>query len=596
VRTIDALPARAAAAVAVDAVAASSPSRRPGGRFVDARFLKLLVIVNGFVPLVLLLWDAYRHQLGVNEVNFAIRTTGLVGLVCLVLALAVSPLRKLTGWNLLVAVRRALGLFAFLYIAVHFAIFFAWDRAGSVSDTLNEIVTRVYLWFGTAALVLMIPLAITSTDAMVTRLGAKRWKLLHRLAYLAAIGGVVHYVLLVKADLRQPIVFAAVLGALLVFRAGAHYVDLRRAVVKATAKAAAAKTASAPATKRAFWSGELRLARIFAETSDVKTFRFVNPAGGRLPFAHVPGQYLNLALVIDGKRVNRSYTIASSPARADYCEITVRRVKDGYASAHLHDTWREGQLVKVGAPAGKFVFTGAEASRVVLIAGGVGVTPMMSIVRALTDRGWDGDIYLVFAVRTVEGIIFADELAYLQRRFPRLHVCVTVSDDADPTWTGKRGVVTAELLRDFVPAFTRGPVLLCGPDPMMVAMRKLLVGELGLPDADVAQEAFVSPPAGAPAATALGEEAVPSEGASVTFQRAGKTASLADLTVLEAAEECGVSIPYECRSGICGQCKTRLVAGKVAMDVQDALTPGDRAKGLILACQARPVRDVVVDA
>lgn len=590
--------------------------RLPGqlpGRLIDARFAKRLVLVNGVVPLVLLAWDAYHHQLGVNEVNFAIRTTGLLGLVFLVLSLLVTPLRRLTGWNTLIAIRRNLGVFGFVYLATHVTIFFAFDRGGSITSTLTEIALRVYLWFGTAALVMMIPLAATSTDGMVSRLGARRWKLLHRLAYPIAICGVVHYYLLVKSDVRQPFAFGVVAAALLVYRLVHHYVDLRAEVRAAHRKLARARSA-APPRKRKFWSGELKVARIFDETRDVKTFRLVAPAGGPLPFDHVAGQYLNLALTIDGKRVNRSYTIASSPTRRDACEISVKRAADGYASRHLHETLREGSVLKVSAPAGRFVFPDGEASRCVLIAGGVGITPMMSTVRSLTDRCWPGEIYLVFSVRTLDDVVFRDELAYLQARFPNLHVRVTLTNDPDSVWDGARGQISRAMLESFVPELTRGPVLLCGPDPMMTAMRRLLVDQLGIPDAEVMQEAFVSPPALASeddgSATASPEPVVgdslidrfgsgPPAGeiASVRFQRTGKMAELpAELTVLEAAEDAGVTIAFECRSGICGQCKTHLISGTVTMNVQDALTPADRSKRLILACQARAVGDVVVDA
>lgn len=600
------------AAAAVDATApraAQLPGRSPG-KLIDTRFAKRIVMINGAVPIALLAWDAYHHQLGVNEVNFAIRTTGLVGLVCLVLSLLVTPLRRLTGWNTLIAIRRNLGVFAFVYLASHFAIFFVFDREASVASMLDEIALRVYLWFGAAALVLMIPLAVTSTDAMVSRFGARRWKRLHRLAYPIAIAGVVHYILLVKSDVRQPVVFAAVIGGLLVYRVVFHYVDLRAELRAAHDKLARSRQLAPPKRKR-FWSGELRVARIFDETPDVKTFRLVAPDGGPLPFDYLAGQYLNLALTIDGKRVNRSYTIASSPTRADYCEISVKRAADGHASRHLHATLREGSVLKVGAPAGRFVFAPDQAARCVLIAGGVGITPMMSTVRSLTDRCWPGEIYLMFSVRALSDIAFRDELDYLQARFPNLHVRVTLTGDPDCVWAGARGQISRAMIEGFAPGLTRGPILLCGPDRMMTAMRRLLVDELGIPDGEVLQEAFVSPPALAPAPASGDAEpsaAVPGEPgpgvgpgdgaiASVRFQRAGKSVEAqADLTVLEAAEDAGVAIPFECRSGICGQCKTHLISGTVMMDVQDALTPADRSKRLILACQARAVGDVVVDA
>src|SRR5580765_2795167 len=108
----------------------------PTTKLVDGRFAKWLVIVNGVVPLALLGWDAARHPLGVNEVNFAIRTTGLVELVLLVVSLAITPLRKRTGWNQLISTRRNLGVLVFPYIAIHYAIFFWWDRGNDVGCTL----------------------------------------------------------------------------------------------------------------------------------------------------------------------------------------------------------------------------------------------------------------------------------------------------------------------------------------------------------------------------------------------------------------------------------------------------------------------------
>jgi ferredoxin len=184
----------------------------------------------------------------------------------------------------------------------------------------------------------------------------------------------------------------------------------------------------------------------------------------------------------------------------------------------------------------------------------------------------------------------------LQARFPNLHVRITVSGEIDATWDGERGHITREMIERFVPDLRRGPIMLCGPDAMMTAMRSLFVA-IGVPDVDIHQEAFVSPPT--PAAGEPEPELVEvAEGArNLRFERAGKDVDLTNgTTVLEAAEECGVAIPFECRSGICGQCKTKLISGRVVMAVQDALTRADKQKGLILACQARAVKDTVVDA
>jgi glycine betaine catabolism B len=189
----------------------------------DIHFAKLLVLVNCAVPATLLGWDAWHHKLGANPVNCAILTTGLMALIFLMLTLAVTPLRKITGLNWLISFRRMLGLYAFFYVCAHFLIFFSLDRGFSASSTLHEIIKRKYLWLGITGLLVMVPLAVTSTNAMIKRLGGKRWRTLHRLAYVAAVAGVIHYYMQVKADVRQPLAFATVLAILLGYRVVAYW-------------------------------------------------------------------------------------------------------------------------------------------------------------------------------------------------------------------------------------------------------------------------------------------------------------------------------------------------------------------------------------
>ena len=184
----------------------------------DIQFAKLLILVNGAVPLALVIWDAWHHKLGANPQNFAILTTGMMTLIFLVLTMALTPMRKIMGWNWLIQFRRMLGLYAFFYGCVHFSLFFSLDRAFSLSSTLAEMLKRKYLIVGSTGLLVMLPLALTSTNAMIKRLGGKRWRALHRLAYVAAIAGVLHYYMQVKADVRLPLVFAAMLAALLGYR------------------------------------------------------------------------------------------------------------------------------------------------------------------------------------------------------------------------------------------------------------------------------------------------------------------------------------------------------------------------------------------
>ena len=180
----------------------------------DIRFAKLVVFVNALVPLVLLLWDLYRRQVGANPLEFVTRTTGMLTLVFLMISLAITPARKITGVNWLVKFRRQLGLFAFFYGFLHLTTYIWFDRLFNIRGTISDIAQRPFIAVGMLAFLLMVPLAITSTNMMVKRLG-KRWALLHRIVYVAGAAGVLHFWMLVKSDTRLPLTFAFVLLLLL---------------------------------------------------------------------------------------------------------------------------------------------------------------------------------------------------------------------------------------------------------------------------------------------------------------------------------------------------------------------------------------------
>ena len=190
---------------------------------VDLKFAKLVVFINSLVPLVLLLWDLYHKRVGPNPLEFATRTTGMLTLIFLSLTVAVTPLRKIFGINSLVKVRRMLGLFAFFYGALHLLTYVWFDRWFNLVSVGQDVVRRPFILVGMTAFLLMVPLAITSTNKMVKRLGGKSWARLHRLVYLAAIAGVVHFWMLVKSDIRLPLTFAFILLFLLGFRLFAKY-------------------------------------------------------------------------------------------------------------------------------------------------------------------------------------------------------------------------------------------------------------------------------------------------------------------------------------------------------------------------------------
>jgi sulfoxide reductase heme-binding subunit YedZ len=189
----------------------------------DARQLKLLkgvLFIAACMPFLRLVIFTFTDQLGANPVEFITRNTGDWTLYFLCITLTVTPLRRFTGWNWLVRLRRMLGLFAFFYASLHFMTFLWFDHFFDVAEMLKDVVKRPFITVGFGAFMLLIPLAATSTNAMIKRLGGKRWQWLHRLIYLIAPLGILHYWWMKagKNDFSQPILFGLIVAALLLLR------------------------------------------------------------------------------------------------------------------------------------------------------------------------------------------------------------------------------------------------------------------------------------------------------------------------------------------------------------------------------------------
>lgn len=180
--------------------------------------VKPLIFGLCLVPLGLLIADALADGLGANPVEAIRLFTGDWTLRFLLVALAVTPLRRLTGWNALLRLRRMLGLYAFFYACLHFISYIWLDQQFMFDEIMADVVKRPYITVGVASFLGLLPLAATSTNGMVRRLGARRWQRLHRLVYAIAIGGVVHFLWLVKSDITEPMIYGAVLALLLGLR------------------------------------------------------------------------------------------------------------------------------------------------------------------------------------------------------------------------------------------------------------------------------------------------------------------------------------------------------------------------------------------
>ena len=202
--------------------------------------IKVGVFAAALAPFSALVYEGFTDALGANPVETITHTTGEWTLRLLLVTLAITPLRRLTGWVWLTRLRRMVGLFAFFYLMLHFTTYAVLDASLDLAYVVEDVADRLYITAGFAAFVMLVPLAATSTNAMVRRLGPVRWRRLHRLVYAAGICGVLHYLWLVKADLREPLVYSAILAVLLAARLPVIANRLKPRRSRGTGKTAAA--------------------------------------------------------------------------------------------------------------------------------------------------------------------------------------------------------------------------------------------------------------------------------------------------------------------------------------------------------------------
>jgi sulfoxide reductase heme-binding subunit YedZ len=182
------------------------------------RVIKPAVFFLCLLPILLLAWNGFTGNLSANPIADITNATGIWTLRLLVATLMITPLRRLSGWSGATRLRRMVGLFVFFYVSLHFTTYIYLDKFFDLQDMLVDVAKRPFITVGFASFVLMIPLAVTSNDRLTRKLGGKRWQMLHRLIYLIAIGGVVHYTWRLKTGFRQTWVYAAIVGLLLLYR------------------------------------------------------------------------------------------------------------------------------------------------------------------------------------------------------------------------------------------------------------------------------------------------------------------------------------------------------------------------------------------
>jgi ferredoxin-NADP reductase len=333
--------------------------------------------------------------------------------------------------------------------------------------------------------------------------------------------------------------------------------------------------------------------RVKLETHDVKTFVFAS----RTPavFKYWPGQFLTFEFDIHESAIHRCYTLASSSARPHLISITVKRVLGGKVSNWLHDNMKVGMSVKAVGPMGDFTSAVFEQDSLLLLSGGSGVTPMMSMVRSYYDLANPTSIVFVHSARSTEDIIFKDELTTIARDHPWLDVKFVCEVPTKDDTTSYAGRLNRALIERIVPDFRSRRVFTCGPPGYMTAA-KAMMRDAGLDMGRYHEESFEFsqlPSNDGPAAQTV---ASPAGEFNIEFRRSGRTITCgASTSILNAARQAGLFLPSSCSQGICGTCKSTLVSGTVDMTHGGGIRRREIEQGKILICCSRPTSNLVID-
>jgi len=396
--------------------------------------------------------------------------------------------------------------------------------------------------------------------------------------------------------LPAPLWLAAGLAAHVAWFAACERLLVRPAERPATGAPAAAPAPGAGDARKPAVSGftPVPVLAVIDETSDIRTFRLRRPEG--LVFA--AGQFLNVRVNVDGKPLVRCYSISSAPEAGGYLEISVKR--QGVVSNLLHATIRPGSVVTIKGAAGQFRYPEGDDRPLVLLAGGVGITPLMSMLRHAVAGDPARPVTLFLSARTERDIPFHDELLSIRGRHPQVQLCLRVSRAAAAPGLSA-GRIDADCIRRHVSDPANSIFMLCGPLAMIDDVRTILRG-LGVRPQDVRAEAFEAAVAASHEREALAP-VVPIGAAGsrstapvrLTLAVSGRDVPVArGQSLLDACEAAGADIPSSCRSGMCLTCRTRLLEGQVEC-ASDSLDAEERAAGYILPCVSWPKSDCVIE-
>jgi len=332
----------------------------------------------------------------------------------------------------------------------------------------------------------------------------------------------------------------------------------------------------------------LRVAEIHEETNSTKTLRLVSQEKYLPPFQ--AGQYINLFLDVDGIRSSRPYSISSSPDQESHYDITIRRVANGFVSNYLLDEVKSGDIFQSTSPAGNFYHNPLfHGNNLVFIAGGSGITPFMSMIREVTDNGFNRQLHLIYGSQQEDDIIFMPELSERVENYSNLSVTPVITDPSS-SYSGYKGFITAELIQKVVENPTDKMFYLCGPEAMYSFVLSQLE-KLGIPRRKIRIEIF-GPPTDITAHPGWPEQVKKDDTFQIRLQQGKSFQAEAGEPLMNSLERNLITLPASCRSGSCSLCRTKLLSGKVFHPSGVQLRKSDRKYGYIHPCMAYPLEDL----
>jgi ferredoxin-NADP reductase len=334
----------------------------------------------------------------------------------------------------------------------------------------------------------------------------------------------------------------------------------------------------------------LQVSEIREETQTAKSFRLISPEGYLPPFQ--AGQYINLSVDVGGVRTSRPYSISSPPNQNGYYEVAVRRVEDGFVSSHLLETVKVGDRLESTGPSGNFFYNPLfHGNDLVFLAGGSGITPFMSMIREVTDRGLSRKIHLIYGSRNPEDMIFEEEIEERARLHENFKVTSVISEPPQG-FEGFTGFISAKLMKDVLSTVEGRTFYVCGPEAMYTFCLPELL-KLQVPAGKVRMEVF-GPPKDVTAQPGWPEMVSADSRFQVMVKGRKKINARAGEPLMISLERTGIVIPASCRSGECSLCRTKLLSGKVFQPPGAKLRKSDRIYGYIHPCVAYPLQDLEI--